>query len=101
MGSRPESTGQMFQLGDEGIWLLQLEASQEQPGMREEDLRLASPTGLKDQREKGILIRVPDDKKEKALLLRIETNLLTGLEEAMGLPRRLRPRLRDGQAGGS
>lgn len=87
-------------LVDEGIWLLQLEASREQPGMQGEDLRLASSTGLKDQGEKGILIRVPDDKKEKALLLRKETKLLTGLEVVLGLPRRLRPRLRDGQAGG-
>lgn len=45
------------------------------------------------------MIRVPDDKKEKALLLRKETKLLTGLEVVLGLPRRLRPQLRDGQAG--
>lgn len=56
--------------------------------------------GLKDQGEKDILIRVPDDRKEKALLLCKETNLMTGLKVALGLPGRLRPRLRDGQAGG-
>lgn len=46
------------------------------------------------------MIRVPDDRKEKALLLRKETNLMTRLEVALGLPGRLRPRLSDGQAGG-
>lgn len=59
-----------------------------------------SLTGLEDQGEKGIVIRVPDVKKEKALLLCKETKLLTGLEVALGLPRRLRPGLRDAQAGG-
>ena len=32
-----------------------------------QDLRLALPTGLKDQGKEDILVRIPDSKKQKAL----------------------------------
>lgn len=67
MESRPETPGQIFQPGQRCS--SGLETSKEKPRILGEDLRLALLTGLKDQGKEGIFIRIPDCRKQKALLL--------------------------------
>lgn len=49
------------------ILSLSLETSKEEAGMLGEDLRLALPTGSKDQATEDVLVSIPRYKKQKAL----------------------------------